>query len=244
MQYFCWLKDHMGGFTSAEAAVSDIERAVSLRYVVRVAVSEKPSDAIDGRGAAFEFEECADRSLIELNFQVTEGWERVRGPEFLIMERWPQTQRMQDSVHFFHAGNGDFELFPDLVTGLLSRSADCRSGAVGGLRRALIGEDGPGRQRPIISAPFWTGLLDANANELAATGQILSGGVIERVRFMGARGDLSGAELFQPATECEDVCYAEFDFDFLIGFESWHDGKFCAPYISCKIKKLQLKSEI
>ena len=228
-RFFCWLKKHASGFTSAEAAVSEIERAVSLRYVVRVAVSEKPGDAIDGRRAAFELEECADCGLIELNFQVAETWESVCGPEFLITERWPQSQGVQDSAHFFHAGNGDFDLFPDLVTGVLSRSAACGSNAEGRSGRALEGEDDPGGPQSIVSVPFWTGLLDANANELAATGQILLCGVIERVGFMGARGDLSGVELPQPAAECRDVCHAELDFDLLIDFDSYHDEKCCAP---------------
>ena len=72
-QFFCRWKEHIGGFVPATAAVRDIEGAIGLRYVVRARISEKPRGAIDGRWAALEFQECTDRGLIELNFQVSEA---------------------------------------------------------------------------------------------------------------------------------------------------------------------------
>jgi len=49
MQFFCWREEHIRGFVTVKAAVRDIESAVGLRYVVRVAVSEKTRDAVNGR---------------------------------------------------------------------------------------------------------------------------------------------------------------------------------------------------
>ena len=69
MQFFCWREEHIRGFVTVEAAVRDIESAVGLRYVVRVAVSEKTGDAVNGRRGSFKFEKCADRCLIDFNFQ-------------------------------------------------------------------------------------------------------------------------------------------------------------------------------
>ena len=118
MQFFCCREEHIRGFISVEAAVRDVEGAVGLRYVVRVAISEQPGDAVNGRRAAFKFEKCADGGLIDLHFQVagTVFWRApsrrrpnagamataprararrngVGGPDFFIAERWTQPQR-------------------------------------------------------------------------------------------------------------------------------------------------------
>ena len=69
MQFFCWREEHIRGFVTVKAAVRDIESAVGLRYVVRVAVSEKTRDAVNGRRGSFKFEKCADRCHIDFYFQ-------------------------------------------------------------------------------------------------------------------------------------------------------------------------------
>src|ERR1700674_3041867 len=122
MQFFCWWKEHIGRFISAEAACSDIERAVGPRYIVRRAESEKLRDAIDGRRAAFEFQERADGGLIELNFQVPDTWMDVGRPEFFISERWTESQGGQNLANLISVGDGYFYLFSDLVTALVSRA--------------------------------------------------------------------------------------------------------------------------
>ena len=72
--FFCWHKEHISGFVSAEPAVGNVESAVGLRNVVRPGVSEQFGSAINGRRSAFQFEECADGSLIDLNLQVADAW--------------------------------------------------------------------------------------------------------------------------------------------------------------------------
>ena len=167
----------------------------------------------------------------------------VGGSEFFIAEQRAESQGGQNSVKLFPVGNGDFDLFSDLVTGLVSRAIDRGACAALGLGRTLVGEYGPGELRTVLLAGARTWVLDAEANELAAPGQVLLRGVIEGVEFMCARGDFSGIELFQAAPQCGDVFDAEFDLDFLIGFVSRHDGKCCSPGVSGKAKKLHLKSE-
>jgi hypothetical protein len=226
-QFFCRWEEHMGGSGSVTAHVSNIEGAIRLSYIVGAGISEKPGGAIDGRWAALELQECADRGLIELNFQVAETWKSVGGPEFFIAEQWTQSEGGQDSVHLFGVGDSDFDFLSDFVAALISYFVKCGADAERGLGRPLEGEnclDGVGT---VLSSPFRTRLLDADANELAAACQGFLGGIIEGVGFVGARGDLSGAEMVQATAQCGDVCYAELDFDFLIGFGSGHCGTHC-----------------
>jgi hypothetical protein len=234
--FFSGWKEHIGGFVSVSrrapsrartrlAALLDVEGAVGLRYVVRAGISEKAGGAVDGRWAALELQECADWSLVELNFQVAKAWESVGGPEFFIAEQWTQAQGGQDSVHLLGVGNGDFDFLSDFVAALISSCADCGSDMGRGLERSLEGENGlggPGTALPMVGRAW---LLDSDANELAAACQAFLGSVIESVGFVGARGDLSGAELVEATAQRGDVCYAELDFNFLIGFGFRHDGK-------------------
>ena len=112
------------------------------------------------------------------------------------------------------------------------------------LGRALICQYGLGGRRTVLSAASRGWLFDADANELAAAGQILLRSVIERVEFMGARGDQSRVEMVQATAQCGDVCHGELDLDFVIGF-MFHDGDWCwVPEMSGETKKLHLKTEI
>ena len=120
----------------------------------------------------------------------------VGGSEFFIAEHRAESQGVENSAGLFLVGNGDFGLFSDFVTALVSRAMDCGSGAPLGLGRALVGEYGAGGLRTVLSAGARTWLLCADANELAAPGQILLWGVIKGVEFMGARGDFFRVKLF------------------------------------------------
>ena len=236
--FFCKWKEHIGGFESGEAATRDIEVAIGLRNVLRTRISEKPGGAIDGRRAALELQEGADGGLIELNFQVSEATQSVGGPEFFIAEHWTQAQGGQDSVHLLGVGDSDFDFLSNLVAALISCCVDCGSDVGRGLGRPLEGENCLGGLGTVLPMLGRAGLLDADTNELAAACQVFLGSVIEGVGFVGARGDLSGAELVQATAQCGDVSYAELDFDFLIGFGSRHDGRYCDLSISGKSKKL------
>ena len=225
--FFCRRKEHVGGFVPAAPAVRDVEGAICLRNIVRTRISEKPGGAIDGRRAALELQERANRGLIELNFQVSEALQSVGGPEFFIAEDWTQARDDQDSVHLFGVGDRDFDFLSNLVAALIPCCVDCGSDAGRGLGRTLESENslcGLGTELP-MHGRAWR--LDADANELAAACQVFLGSVIEGVGFVGAQGDFSGAELVQATAQCGEVCYAELDFDFLIGFGSGHCGTYC-----------------
>jgi hypothetical protein len=236
MQLFCCPKEHISWFVSAGTTVCKIEVAVGLRNVLRGGVLEKSGDAIYGGPTAFEFQKGTNGGLVELNFQVPEAWKSVGGPEFFILEQWTQAQGGQDSAHLFAVGDCDFDFLSDFVTILLFRPVDCGPSARCALGRAFICQYGLGGRRAVLSADSRGRLLDADANELSAAGQILLRSVIERVEFMGARGDQSRVELVQATAQCGDVCHGELDLDFVIGF-TFHG-------MSGGTKKLHLKPDI
>jgi hypothetical protein len=129
-------------------------------------------------------------------------------------------------VHLFGVGDRDFDFFSNLVAALIWCCFDCGSDVGRGLGRILEGENGLGGLGTVLATLGRAGLLDADANDLAAARQDFLGSVIEGVGFVGARDDLSGAELFQATAQCGAVCYAELDFDFFIGFSSGHCSRF------------------
>ena len=123
-------------------AVRNVERAVSLRDVLRRDVSESFGGTIYCGWTAFKFQECANRGLIKLNFQVVQIFQDVGGSEFFITERWMQVQGAQDSAHFFGVGYFEFEFLFDFVAILLFRLAERRWLIRFVLGRAFIGKFG------------------------------------------------------------------------------------------------------
>ena len=204
-QLFYWHKEHISGFVSAEAAAGKPESAVGLPNIVRTGVSEKFGSAINGPRSAFQFKERANGSLIELNLQVADAWQSVCGPEFFVTEQWPQSQSNQDEPHLFPVSDGDFDFFSYLVSSRLPQFAERGLRAAQRLRRALVGERGLDGPQSIFPATVRTWPLDSDSNELAAPGQILLRGVIERVGFVGAWARLPGTELLQAMPQCGNI---------------------------------------
>jgi len=67
-------------------------------------------------------------------------------------------------------------------------------GVRGGMRRALVGQDGGGVFGWAFIFISGCGVLNSHADELAVASQVLPWSVVQRVGFVGARGDFPGAK--------------------------------------------------
>ena len=153
--------------------------------------AERLGGFVDRFWRAFEFEDGADGSFVEVEMEGAEG---EAGAEFLIAEGWAKAEGEESVDEFFGMAEGQFAFGTLLVAGTLFGFgiSSCWG------RRGFGGEDSSGAAGWLVGRGG--GSFDAHAEQAASTAEGGVGCVEERILFEdSAVGD--GGE---PAKEGED----------------------------------------
>src|ERR1700723_955807 len=145
-------KQHIFWSDAPPAAIGSVQIPIGRSDIVGGREPESFCGAIDGCGLAFEFEDDADRSFIEVQVQAaeTEG-----GAEFFVSKTWTKSQGAEDANEVRGILDGQFAFGTFLVTGLVS-------GTCGGpgfrLRcgRGLKGQDRIGSAAELRAGGRWS----------------------------------------------------------------------------------------
>jgi len=174
-------EQHLAWFSASAPAICEVKGAVGLRHVVPFGVPEQASGTIDACHGALEFNESPDRGLIEFDFESVDGWENVGRSKLFITEHWTQSEGAQDALQAAGSVEGYLRLVSDLEVSPGVRSPVSGFGLSRGAGRPFVRQN----RCDVIADSFWAaprrGLLDSNADELAAPPQISVRRVIQCV---------------------------------------------------------------
>ncbi len=124
---------------------------VALGDVLGARVAEFAGRAINGIGGAFEFDEGANRSFVELDEEFPGPglpWRKLKGgAEFFVAKPAAQAEGFEDAASRDGIGNFGFDFFAGLVARIWARRSGrgmrgSRGNWRGGFCGSLGGEDG------------------------------------------------------------------------------------------------------
>ena len=208
-------EEHIGRLEVPVLAVVQVKDKVVFENVIVRGEAEFAGGLIDGVGRAFELDEGADGSFVEIDQEALGPGEvrreTIRGAIFLVAEPALEAEALEDSLEGGGIGEDDFDFFADFVAAVVG-SAGGADGEFFGW--GFEGEDGAkGGFSPRLLPCRGRG-FGANAEELTVLGEAAVGSVEDDVVFVDAGGDRLGAEFFESAEEGFGVRKTEFDFGF------------------------------
>lgn len=184
-------EEHVGGGEILALAVVEVEDQVVFGDEVARVEAEETGGLVDGVVWAFELDESADGSFVEVDEEIlgpfVAGGKFVGGAEFLVLEPAAETETFEDFFEGVGVGEDGLEFFADFVAAigwgdgwdygeLFGRRFECEKVADGG----VLG----GRLLPFYGRG---GRFGADAEELAVLGEAAVGSVEEQVEFVYAR---------------------------------------------------------
>ena len=136
----------MRGLEVLALAVVEVEDEVVLEDIVGGGKAEFAGGLVDGVAGAFELDEGADRSFVEVDEKVfgpfEAGGEAVGGAVLFVAEPAAEAKTFKDSLEGGAVSEDGFEFLADLVATVGGRSGRADGEFLG---RALEGEEDPGR---------------------------------------------------------------------------------------------------